>query len=326
MNRTTHIAVGVACLLLLLAGLSPKMWAQQASGSITGLVTDESGAAIPNATVTVRDVERNTTWVSTTTGAGLYEFPTIPVGKIEVIVEAAGFAKEVRSPFTLVLNQVAKVDFHLKLGAVNTTVTVSDAPPLLQTGSTELGTLIDSTAATSLPLATRDINQLTLLAPGVLSSNIFAFQSPQTTFGTGRPYVNGAREQDNNFILDGMDINQPDNNEVSYTPSPDAVQEFNIIVSNASADFGNYAGGVIVESIKSGTNSFHGGAYEFVRNTSLNANTWQDKANAFITGFGNATTLPRPVVQWNEFGGQVGGPIISNKLFFFAELLHRDYG
>ena len=319
MNRTTLFATGAAFLLLLMAGLSPKMWAQQTSGSITGLVTDESGAAIPNATVTVRDVDRNTSWVTTTTGAGLYEFPTIPVGKIEVKVEAAGFAKEVRNPFTLVLNQVAKVDFHLKLGAVNTTVTVSDAPPLLQTGSTELGTLIDSAAATSLPLATRDINQLTLLAPGVLSPNIFAFQSPQTTFGTGRPYVNGAREQDNNFILDGMDVNQPDNNEVSYTPSPDAVQEFNIIVSNAAADFGNYAGGVIVESIKSGTNAFHGGAYEFVRNTDLNANTWQDKANAFITGYGPSTTLPRPVVQWNEFGGQVGGPIIRNKLFFFAD-------
>jgi hypothetical protein len=254
-----------------------------------------------------------------TTGAGLYEFPAIPVGKMQVEVAAAGFAKEVRSPFTLVLNQVARVDFHLKLGAVNTTVTVTDAPPLLQTGSTELGTLIDSSAATSLPLATRDVNQLTLLAPGVLTSNIFAFQSPQTTFGTGRPYVNGAREQDNNFTLDGMDINQPDNNDVSYTPSPDAVQEFNIIVSNAAADFGNYAGGVIVESMKSGTNAFHGGAYEYVRNTAFDANTWQDKANAFVTGYGAATTLPRPVLQWNEFGGQVGGPIIRDKLFFFAD-------
>ena len=318
-NRMSLIAVGVACLLLLSAALSSPLLAQQTAGSITGLVTDASGSAIPNAMVTVRDVERNTTWVANTTAAGLYEFPSIPVGKVEVKVEAPGFAKEVRTPFTLILNQVAKVDFQLKLGAVNTTVTVSDAPPLLQSGSTELGTLIDSAAATSLPLATRDINQLTLLAPGVLTSNIFAFQSPQTTFGTGRPYVNGAREQDNDFLLDGMDVNQPDNNDVSYTPSPDAVQEFNIITSNAPADFGNYAGGVIVESIKSGTNSFHGGVYEYVRNTSLDANTWQDKANAFITGFGTATTLPRPVVQWNEFGGQVGGPIIKDKLFFFAD-------
>ena len=316
-NWTLLILSGIVTLLVTLF-IAPA-GAQQAGGSITGLVTDSSGAAIANASVTARDVDRDTKWVTTTTSAGLYEFPAIPVGKIELKVEAPGFATEVHSPFALILNQVAKVDFRLAVGNVNTTVTVNEVPPLLQTGSTQLGTLIDSAAATSLPLATRDINQLTLLAPGVLSPNIFAFQSPQTTFGTGRPYVNGAREQDNNFILDGMDVNQPDNNEVSYTPAPDAVQEFNIITSNASADFGNYAGGVIVESIKSGTNSFHGGVYEFVRNTDLDANTWQDKANAFITGFGPATTLPRPAVHWNEFGGQVGGPILRNKLFFFAD-------
>ena len=133
---------------------------------------------------------------------------------------------------------------------------------------------------TSLPLATRDVNQLTLLVPGVVSPNIFAFESSQTTFGTGRPYVNGAREQDNNASLDGMDVNQPDNNDVAYVPSPDAVGNFNVITSNAPADYGNYIGGVIVETLKSGTNQFHGNVFEFVRNTALDANTWQDKANA----------------------------------------------
>jgi len=318
-HRILLIAVSAVCMLVLLSGLTPIARAQQTAGSITGLVTDSSGAVIANATVTVTDMDRGTTWTTKTTGAGLYEFPTIPVGKVQVKVEAQGFAGEVRNPFTLVLNQVARVDFQLKVGAVSQSVMVNDVPPLLQTNSTELGTLIDASAASALPLATRDINQLTLLAPGVLSSNIFAFQSPQTTFGTGRPYVNGAREQDNNFLLDGMDINQPDNDDVAYTPAPDAVQEFNMIVSNAPADFGNYAGGVIVESMKSGTNQFHGDVYEYVRNTDLEANTWQDKANAFITGYGTATTLPRPVLQWNEFGGAVGGPIIKSKLFFFAD-------
>ncbi len=317
--RMLLIAIGVACLFAIDCGTSSILRAQQSAGSITGTVADATGSAVPHATITVRDVDRGTTWVTQSTESGLYEFPTIPVGKIEVKVEAAGFATEVRTSFVLVLNQVARVDFHLKIGNVNTTVSVSDAPPLLQTASTELGTLIDSNAAANLPLATRDINQLTLLAPGVLSSNIFAFESPQTTFGTGRPYVNGAREQDNNFMLDGMDINQPDNDEVSYTPAPDAVEEFNMIVSNAPADYGNYAGGVIVESMKSGTNHLHGNLYEYVRNTDLDANTWQDKANAFITGYGTATTLRRPVLQWNEFGGQVGGPIVKNKLFFFAD-------
>jgi hypothetical protein len=142
---------------------------------------------------------------------------------------------------------------------VSETVDVTAAPPLLQTASTEVGTLIDGNVVSSLPMATRDLNQLTLLAPGVVSPNIFDFQSSHNTFGTGRPYVNGAREQDNNASLDGMDINQPDNNDVAYVPSPDAIQEFNIITSNAPADYGNYVGGVVVESLKSGTNKFHGG-------------------------------------------------------------------
>jgi hypothetical protein len=301
------------------------VWAQQAAGSVTGTVVDPSGSAVVNATVIVRDVDRGTTWTTKTTSAGLYEFPLIPVGNIQVKVEATGFTSESHSAFTLILNQVARLDFHLKVGKVSETVDVTAAPPSLQTGSTELGTLIDANAAANLPLATRDINQLTLLAPGVLTSNIFAFESPQTTFGTGRPYVNGAREQDNNFSLDGMDINQPDNNEVSYTPSPDAVQEFNIIVSNAPADYGNYAGGVIVESTKSGTNSFHGGVFEYLRNDDLNANTWQDKANGALqlpNASGALTlqsVLPTPVLRWNEYGGSVGGPIIKNKLFFFAD-------
>ena len=273
---TLMFAVGAACLI------PSTAYAQQAAGAITGTVTDQTGAPIANATVTVRDMDRSTTWTAKTSSAGIYEFPQIPVGNVEVKVEAIGFATTRRNSFTLVLNQVARVDFSLKIGNVNTTIEVEAAPPLLQTASTDMSTLIDANAATSLPLATRDTNQLTLLAPGVVSPNIFAFQSSQTTFGTGRPYVNGAREQDNNFSLDGMDVNQADNNDVAYVPSPDAIQEFNIITSNAPADFGNYIGGVIVESLKSGTNHFHGNVFEFFRNTDLNANTWQNKANAYL--------------------------------------------
>lgn len=187
---------------------APSVWAQQAAGSITGTVIDSSGSAVPNASVTARDVDRGTTWTTHTNGAGVYEFPLVTVGNIEVKSEATGFKTQVRSSFVLVLNQVARVDFMMEIGKVSQTVSVTTTAPLLQTDSTELGTIIDSHTTTALPLATRDINQLTLLVPGVVSPNIFAFQSPQTTFGTGRPYVNGAREQDNNFSLDGMDTNQ----------------------------------------------------------------------------------------------------------------------
>lgn len=302
-------AVFAALLVAALLVGATSAWSQQASGSITGTVTDSTGASVENATVVARDVDRGATWTTRTNSSGAYEFPQVAAGNIEVKVTMSGFSTQVNPAFALILNQVARVDFQLKVGQVSQVVEVSAAPPLLQTDSTELGTLIDSHAAVSLPLATRNINELTLLTPGVLSPNIFAFQAPQTTFGTGRPYVNGAREQDNNFSLDGMDTNQPDNNEVSYVPSPDALQEFNLIAGNAPADFGNYIGGVVVETLKSGSNQYHGDVYEFLRNTDLNANSWQN----------NATGFPRNPLHWNNFGATFGGPIIKNKLFFFAD-------
>ncbi len=324
-NFTSILLAG--CLFIMTLGAAAPALAQQTAGSITGAVVDPSGSAIPNATVTVRDVDRGTTWTTKTTSAGLYDFPVISTGTVVVTAEAAGFNKEKRNSFVLSVNQVAKIDFTMKVGDVTATVDVVDVPPLLQTSSTEVGSLIDANAVGSLPLASRDVNQLELLAPGVVSTNIFAFQSSQNTFGTGRGFVNGAREQDNNATLDGMDINQPDNNDVAYVPSPDAIENFNIITSNAPADYGNYIGGVFVESIKSGTNKLHGTIYEYFRNTILDANTWQDKANAGLSlpdpngdgGYYSPGTLPRPVLQWNNFGGAIGGPIIKDKLFFFAD-------
>jgi hypothetical protein len=308
------------CLLTMWLPAVPSAEAQEVAATITGTVTDSTGAALSGATVTARDVDRGTFWPTTTNDDGAYTLPHIPVGNYDVTVEAKGFQKAHRESFTLILNQVARVDFQLKVGEVTQTVEVTSAPPILQTDATELGTLINSSALLDLPLSTRDVNQLTLLAPGVVSPNIFAFQSPQTTFGTGRPYVNGAREQDNNFQIDGMDANQPDNNEVGYVPSPDAIQEFNLIAGNAPADFGNYIGGVVVETIKSGTNNYHGELFEFVRNTDFDANSWQHKAIGFFNiqnGTGGA--IPRDPLHWNEFGGTFGGPIFKNKLFFFAD-------
>ena len=187
---------------------------------------------------------------------------------------------------------------------------VTASAPLLQTDTTLLGNILDSKAATEIPLSTRNINQLTLVAaPGVVTPNLFGFQAAQNTFGTGRPYVNGAREQENNFILDGMDNNQADNNNVGFVPAPDAVQEFNLITGNAPADFGNYLGGVVSVVLKSGTNKFHGSAYEFARRGGWNANSWTNNANG----------IKRPGLHWDDFGGTLGGPIFKDKLFFFAD-------
>ena len=304
--RGCLLSLGLMGMVLLATGSAR---AQQAAGAITGTVTDASGAAVAGASITARDVERETTWTTQTDGSGVYDFPQIPAGRIEIKVVATGFDTQVREAFQLLVNQVARIDLQLKVGQVSQTVEVSGTPPLLKTDSTEVNMVIDEKAAIDLPLASRDVNQFTLLSPGVVSPNIFAFEANQNTFGTGRPYVNGAREQDNNFTIDGMDANQADNNEVAYVPSPDAIQDFNLIAGNAPADFGNYIGGVIVETIKSGTNSYHGDIFEFVRNTDFDANSWQN----------NTIGAPRSPLHYNNFGGTVGGPIIRNKIFFFAD-------
>jgi hypothetical protein len=148
-----------------------------------------------------------------------------------------------------------------------------------------------------------------LLSPGSVNPNPMTLTGPGTTANSGRPYINGNREQANNFLLDGLDNNQVSDNLVGYTPSPDAIQEFNLITNNASAEFGNFQGGIVSVSIKSGTNEFHGSAFDFFRNDVLNANSWSNN----LTGAG------KPKERWNQFGGSIGGPIIKDKLFFFAD-------
>src|SRR5215469_6539415 len=295
------------CLVFMPAAI--PVYAQEATASITGTVLDQSGAAVKDATVTAKDVDRNTSLTTQTNDDGAYSFPRVPVGNYEVNVTAQGFQTAKRPKFELILNQTARLDFQLHVGKTTELVEVTASAPILETDSSLMGSLIDSQTATDLPLSTHNTNQLTLIAaPGVVTPNLFGFQAAQNTFGTGRPYVNGAREQENNFLLDGMDNNQPDNNDVAYVPAPEAVQEFNLITGNAPADFGNYLGGVVNVTIKSGTNDFHGGLYEYLRRGGLTANSWSNNLNG----------IPRPGLRYDDFGGTFGGPIVSNKLFFFA--------
>src|ERR1700730_7854282 len=154
------MAMSTACFCMATLTVPAPAWAQQAAGSITGTVTDPAGSALPNVTVTATDVDRGTTRTTKTSSAGIYEFPQIPAGNLQVRAETSGFSTQVRNSFTLTLNQVARVDFHLQVGKVTESIDVNTAPPLLQTASTEVGTILDAHATTSLPLSTRDINQL----------------------------------------------------------------------------------------------------------------------------------------------------------------------
>ena len=296
------------CWMTFAAG--PGAFAQQVTAAITGTVADPSGAPVNGAKVTAKDLERGTLLTTESNDTGAFTFPSVPVGNYEVRVEAKGFQTSIQPAFTLVLNQTARFSFQLKVGQVTETVEVTGAAPILQTDTSLLGSVLEGRTIESLPLSTHNTNQLTLIThAGVITPNLFGFQAAQNSFGTGRPYVNGAREQENNFLLDGMDNNQPDNNDVGFVPAPDAVQEFNLITGNAPADFGNYLGGVVNVTIKSGTNNFHGSLYEYLRRGGLNANSWSNNLNG----------IDRPGLRYDAFGGTFGGPIIRNKLFFFAD-------
>jgi hypothetical protein len=284
-------------------------WAQQATGAITGTVHDPSGAVVAGATVTVMDKDRGTSLKTQTNTDGVYNFPRLPVGNYEIRAEANGFQSSVRNGVALDLNQTATIDFAMVIGQASQTVQVTEAPALLQTQTTDVGTVMQASAIANLPLETRNYNQLTLLVPGSVTISPASFNTGLKTFNSARPNLNGNREQANYYLLDGMENTEFVDNNVAYSPSVDAIQEFNVITNNPSAEFGQFLGGVINVSLKSGTNQYHGSAFEYLRNDFFNANEWSNNFNG----------LPTPRQRWNEYGATVGGPIKRNKLFFFAD-------
>ena len=185
---------------LLVCALACSAWGQQVQATITGRITDPSGAAVSGAKVTATSVERGVVYPTTANSEGYYNLPNLPIGPYNVKVENPGFQTAMQSNITLEMNQVAKMDFQLLVGNVQTTVEVTGTAPVLQTEETLLGQVIDSRTDTTLPLATRNYVQLTLLAPGTVHPDPSTFQSGLTTSSSGRPYVNGNREQANNFM------------------------------------------------------------------------------------------------------------------------------
>ena len=313
-----------SCSLLVLltivatAGMFQPAWGQEVTASITGTVTDPSGAAMVGATVTATSQERGLTYTGVTNDSGLYRIAQLPVGTYGLKVEKSGFALASYPAFVLTLNQVARVDVTMKVGQASETVEVTGTAPVMETDTTQVDTIINAATNDNLPLASRNYVQLTLLAPGAVSTDPSSFSNGNNTGGYGgRPLINGNREQSNNFLLDGMDNNQVSDNLLGYTPAPDAIQEFNLITNNAPAEFGNFEGGIINATIKSGTNSLHGDVWEFFRNDVLNANSWSNNL-AY-------PALPKAKLRWNMFGGTVGGPILKNKLFFFADFQDQRF-
>ncbi len=322
-RSTFASALAVVVALALFNAAFPLLHSQEITANIVGTVTDSTGAPIKGAVVVASDVDRGTTWNQTTNDSGAYNILRLPIGTYVVKISSPGFQPVEHAPFTLVLNQTARVDVQMRPGKVSATVEVVSTTPLLQTETTEVSTVIDANTNVSLPLAARNYLQLTLLAPGVTNVDPDGMRQANNMLNSGRPYINGNREQANEYLVDGILNSEDKNNETAYQPNSDAIQEFNLITQNASAEFGNYQGGVVSVSTKSGTNAFHGVVYEFLRNDALDAHEasdgWTKGVDNGLLGFNSNGELNKAELRYNNFGATFGGPIIKNRLFFFAD-------
>ncbi len=298
---------------LLAFGLPTVAAAQVDRATLTGVVTDKGGAVLPGATVTLTNLETNTVSEQPTTATGSFLFVNLIPGRYQIEASLTGFKKSSQI-VPLEVGQRARVDATLEVGAFNEVITVQESSSLLNANDGTLGAVVSHTQVANLPLAIRNWDDLLALVPGVQGDR-YTEQGGGTSFGrTGGINVHGARALQNNFLLDGVDNNSISENVQELTsqvsrPSVDAIQEFKVVTSPYSAEYGRSPGAAVSVSTKSGTNAIHGTAYEYYRNDALDANDF----------FSNRAHSPKPPNDQNQFGGNVGGPLIENKAFFFGD-------
>ncbi len=306
LRRLTHLWVALSFLLLCHVAL-----AQRDLGTITGTVTDAQGAAVPNAKVTITEDATGVSYDTQTNQAGQYTRPLLNPGTYTVTIEAAGFQKTQQKGVVVNPAEPVAVNLTLTVGNVNQTVEVTAVAPLLQTETPALGANLNASQVADLPLGgQRTFTYLARLTPGVLTAEQGARDATGGGFSAGGVRSTG----ENNFLLNGVDnnVNVIDFiNQTSFVigPSVEAIGQMQIITNGNSAEYGRAAGGVMEVSLKSGTNQLHGVLFEDLQNTVLNANRWEN----------NLAGKPAPPVKQNQFGADIGGPIIKNKLFIFGD-------
>jgi outer membrane receptor protein involved in Fe transport len=299
-----------ALVLFALLLASGAAWAQEATGKIVGTVTDPKGGVIPDAKVTATNTATRDPHETTTNREGFFQILSLPIGTYRVSVEHPGFRKLVSDPKTLEINQTLRFDLQLELGSPSEVVEVTAQVAGVETVNPTLGESVTLARVANMPLNGRNVYDLALLMPGVTEVN----PTTLTANSPGQFSVAGGRTDSVTFLLDGGVNNNLLSNLVVYTPNPDAIQEFRILTSNYTAEYGRNAGGVVSVVTKSGTNAFHGSLFEFLRNDALNANSF----------FRNEAGLPKEILKRNQFGGTVGGPITipkvahgKDRMFFF---------
>ncbi|MGD0364784.1 MAG: carboxypeptidase-like regulatory domain-containing protein, partial [Bryobacteraceae bacterium] len=301
------------CMPLLWSWLALPLPANDPTGTITGTVTDSSGGVVPKARVTVSNRATNASRDAVTNDDGDFTVALLPPGHYRVGVEKEGFRRAVLDDLGLDVEQTARIDFTLQVGMLTEEVKVNDTPPIIQTDTSTLGQVIDGRLVHELPLNERNFLAFALLAPG---SQLPAAGSQNSTQG-GAVSVNGAREQSNNFLLEGVDNNDPYINQYVALPSIDAVQEFKVQSSDYAAEFGRSGGAQVNVILKSGSNEFHGGLFEFLRNRNFDAKNYFDPPDC-TAGSVPGTCGPIPSLDRDQFGGTFGGPIRKDKTFFFV--------
>jgi hypothetical protein len=297
-----------ALLLLFVISLGGiPLGAQAHFASFTGTITSSDGLSVPDVEVVATNEATQVKYTAKSNDQGLYTISSLPIGTYVVRATAAQFRPFQTNAIRLESGQTARIDITLALGAAEQ-VEVTAVSPILQTQNAVVGEVISGTTIDRLPLNGRNFSQLSLLLPGVITTEPDSFTQPKN-FGAGRPFVNGQREQTNNYTLDGVDMNEPIDNLLPYQPSPDALAEVRVETNNYSAEFGNVAGAVIGSAIKSGTNQFRGNVFEYWRDSSMAANSWEN----------NRAGATKAELSQHIFGGTFGGPIIRNKVFFFGD-------
>ncbi|HYA22692.1 MAG TPA: TonB-dependent receptor [Terriglobales bacterium] len=304
-----------SCLIMILAFLFSDgllLRAQVESGKVVGAVRESTGAALAGAKITVTNIGTNVARVVTTNTSGEYAVSELLPGTYTVLAEDQGFKKAVQAPFKLDVNQVVRVDFLLTVGSINETVTVTAAEPLVESQTSSIGQVIEQSRVNDLPLDGRNFVQLAYLTPGVNSGPNLGYtvqqgNIPEDQRGNAAIQVNGLTATNNNFLLNGFDNNEQQIGIEVIQPSIDAIQEFKVQTSDFGADIGR-GGAVVNVVLKSGSNQFHGGLFEFVRNSAFDAKNYFDDPN-----------LPIAPFKQNQFGGTFGGPLIKDKTFFFVD-------
>jgi outer membrane receptor protein involved in Fe transport len=285
----------------------------QSSGTVRGVVKDSGGAVLPNATVTLTNPGTDRKLQTTTSAVGAYSFTFVSPGQYRVTVDAPGFASFIRDQIPVDVAGVAMIDATMQVEGTKQVVTITGTPPQLQTASSSLGTVVEQKTMESVPLSSRNFTQILTLSPGVTANVVDAGALGRNSVNIS---ANGGRPWDNNIVLNGMDADNPmsqgfddaqDKTGVPV-PSPDAIEEFKVQTGLYDSEFGKEGGGTVNIVTKSGTNKFHGTAFEFFRNTALDANGY----------FQKATGSPKPVFRQNQYGATLGGPIIKDKVFFFG--------